>query len=79
MLKRSLGEDVELVANLAATGRVRVDPSQMEQVLLNLAVNARDAMPREAASRSRPRTSSWTTSTPASILLRFPAATWCWP
>ena len=45
MLKRSLGEDVEMRASLSATGRVRADPGQMEQVLLNLAINARDAMP----------------------------------
>ena len=46
MLKRLLGEDVEVQVVLAqALGRVRADPGQIEQVILNLAVNARDAMP----------------------------------
>ncbi len=46
MLQRMIGEDVELVVEpVQGTGRVKVDPSQMQQVLMNLAVNARDAMP----------------------------------
>jgi signal transduction histidine kinase len=46
LLHRVIGADVELVTELnSAIGYVRVDPGQMEQVLMNLAVNARDAMP----------------------------------
>ena len=46
MLERLLGDDVELVLNLKPdTLRVYADPGQMEQVLMNLVVNSRDAMP----------------------------------
>ncbi|HMK76528.1 MAG TPA: PAS domain S-box protein, partial [Thermodesulfobacteriota bacterium] len=46
MLRRLIGEDIELVTLLAGDlGKVKVDPSQIEQVIFNLAVNARDAMP----------------------------------
>ena len=46
MLQRIIGEDVELATSLTPDlWPVRVDPSQMEQVIVNLAVNARDAMP----------------------------------
>jgi len=47
MLHRVIGEDIELVNVLAEDlGRVKVDPGQVEQVVLNLALNAKDAMSR---------------------------------
>jgi PAS domain S-box-containing protein len=46
LLQRVIGEDVEMELNLAPTlGRVKADPHQIGQVLMNLVVNARDAMP----------------------------------
>jgi len=45
MLARVIGEDVRFISSLAPDlRRVKVDPGQIEQVLLNLAINARDAM-----------------------------------
>jgi two-component system cell cycle sensor histidine kinase/response regulator CckA len=47
LLERVLGEDIEVVSELGKeTLPVKVDPSQVSQLLLNLALNARDAMPR---------------------------------
>ncbi len=47
MLRQVIGEDIELVTNLSADlENSRLDPDQMTQVILNLAVNARDAMPK---------------------------------
>ena len=47
MLPRLIGEDVELIVSLQSDlGKVKVDPVRLEQVVMNLAANARDAMPR---------------------------------
>ena len=56
MLRRLIGEDIELrPRSTPALGDVQVDPGQIEQVIMNLAVNARDAMPDGGSSRSRRR------------------------
>jgi PAS domain S-box-containing protein len=46
MLVRLIGEDIELLTHLGEElGAVRIDPGQLEQILVNMVVNARDAMP----------------------------------
>ncbi len=46
MVRRLIGEDIELCIHAPAeVGRITADPGQIEQVIMNLAVNARDAMP----------------------------------
>lgn len=45
MLRRLIGEDIEFSVVYGAKGHIKADPSQLEQVFLNLVVNARDAMP----------------------------------
>jgi two-component system, cell cycle sensor histidine kinase and response regulator CckA len=46
MLRRLIGEDIQLVLNLSVeTGNILSDPNHIEQAIVNLAANARDAMP----------------------------------
>ena len=46
MLQRLIGEDIQLINILSPkTGQVKIDPGQLSQIIMNLAVNARDAMP----------------------------------
>ncbi|MCB0208129.1 MAG: PAS domain S-box protein [Anaerolineae bacterium] len=50
MLQRLVGENIDFVDNLAPDLRsIKADPSQIEQVLMNLVINARDAMPKGGA------------------------------
>ncbi|HMJ26298.1 MAG TPA: ATP-binding protein [Pyrinomonadaceae bacterium] len=47
LLQRLIGEDIDLMMGLAADlGKVKADPNQIEQILMNLSINARDAMPK---------------------------------
>lgn len=47
LLRRLIGEDITLTTVLSSTSsRIRIDPGQLEQVIMNLSINARDAMPK---------------------------------
>jgi len=64
MFLRLVGEDIEIEFRpTVPLGSVKADPGQIEQVLMNLVVNARDAMPPEAKSSSRPQRRNWTRNT----------------
>jgi signal transduction histidine kinase/ActR/RegA family two-component response regulator len=67
MLRRLIGEDVDLiVAQAPNLGRIKADPSQLEQVIVNLAVNARDAMPE--GGRLKFETANWDLDAPSARL-----------
>ena len=56
MLRRLIGEDVELVISLDSdAGNIKADPNHIEQAIVNLAVNSRDAMPNGGTAHHRNR------------------------
>ena len=60
MLRRVISEDIELISNLdPALGRVKADPGQIEQVIMNLAINSRDAMPKGGKLKTETANVDW--------------------
>jgi len=67
MLRRLIGEHIEITTSLLpGLGRVKADPTQIEQTLMNLAVNARDAMPGGGTITIETTDVDWMTVMPAS-------------
>jgi two-component system, cell cycle sensor histidine kinase and response regulator CckA len=70
VFRRTIGEKVRTELALTATGRVRADESQLEQVIMNLVTNARDAMPDGGVLRVQTRDVEFEATNPE----RFPGA-----
>ena len=65
LLRRVIGEDIKLSIDVAGkTGTIHADPTQLEQVIINLAVNARDAMPEGGILKLRAATAEICDSSP---------------
>lgn len=68
LLRRLIGENIAIIIELHATeGRIKADPSQMEQVIMNLCVNSRDAMPNGGAITLRTENISYEADVYASV------------
>jgi signal transduction histidine kinase len=66
VLRRLIGEHIQLATSLEPDlGRVQADPGQLAQVMMNLAINARDAMPHGGRLTIETRNADWTPSEPA--------------
>ena len=80
LLRRVIGEQVRLKMHLAPRlRRVNADPGQINQILLNLALNARDAMPEGGELTIETRDVDFDSGSRASTRKRGRAATCCWP
>ena len=76
MLRRLIGEHIELrIVAGADLGSVKADASQIEQIILNLTLNARDAMPGGGVLPSKHPISTWAKSTAAGRWVPRPART----
>jgi len=65
MLRRLIGEDIELAVDVAAQlPAIKADPGQLEQIIVNLVVNARDAMPEGGTIRLSASPLDWTGGNP---------------
>ncbi len=80
LLSRVIGEDIRIHTQLAADlGKVKADPIHLEQIVMNLAVNARDAMNEGGSLTSKPPTPYSTRNTAPVIPMSRPATTSCSP
>ena len=79
LLRRLIGEDIEVLTVPANDlGTVKADPGQIEQVIMNLALNSRDAMPHGGKLTLETSNANWTKTTRAIISPSSRGSTSCW-